>query len=493
MIEARNYIDGAWQPATGATFQSFHAADASPLSVAPVSGVAEINHAVESASRAFADPAWRDTSGGERAAALLMIADALQARREPIAELIAKEMGKPYRISLIREVDGAIDKLRYFAGAARLLDGTVTGATKPDLLDMTVPEPVGVCALIIPWNDPVDLAIRKLGAALAAGCTFVLKSSEITPASTAALFEVIDQSHALPRGVANLVHGPGTPTGEALVDHAKVAKISFTGSTATGSRIMERASKRLARVSLECGGKLSAIVFADADLDRCLDAVMYGAFMYTGQSCTACTRLLVERPVYEHVLDQLVSRTRNLKVGDPMEDGVLVGPMASRVQFDRVAKSIAMGLSEGARAVTGGPPKAGSTYIEPTILTGELRGSRIAREEVFGPVLVVQPFDSEEEAVAAANDTPYGLGGSIWTTNINRAVRVMRKLDVADVWVNTHYVRHTETPYGGRRMSGMGRELGMAGVEEYIAWKRVCIDTREEYHMKAWFEQSPST
>ena len=490
MIDAHNYVDGVWQPIGNGTFNSYLASDASPLARAPVSGAKEVDQAVAAARRAFLASEWRDTSGAERAAALLKIADELNRQREPVARLIAQEMGKPYRISLTREVDGAIDKLRFFAGAARALDGRTVGATKPELLDMTLPEPVGVCALIIPWNDPVDLAIRKLGAAIAAGCTVVMKSSEITPASTAALFEVIHDSGALPPGVANLIHGPGDPTGTALVGHPDVAKISFTGSTATGSRIMQQAGKRLAKLSLECGGKLASIVFADADLDRCLDAVSYGAFMYTGQSCTACTRLLVERPIYEQVLNDLVARSSKFKVGDPLEDGVLVGPMASRIQFQRVASYIDLALKEGATALLGGRPDPDATYIMPTILTGDLAGSRIAREEIFGPVLIVLPFDTEEEAIAMANDTDYGLGGAIWTSRINRALRMMRKLDVADVWVNTHYVRHTETPYGGRHMSGLGRELGMAGVEEYVSWKRVCVDTRDDYHMKVWFEQS---
>lgn len=490
MIEVRNYVNGAWSTSRGRAFQSFNPADGRPLSQAPVTTADEVGAAVAAAKAAFQSAQWRDTSGGERAAALLAIADALHRRREQAAKLIANEMGKPYRISLTREVDGAIDKLRFFAGAARLVNGQVTGATKPELLDMTLPEPVGVCALIIPWNDPVDLAVRKIGAALAAGCTAVVKSSEVTPASTATLFDAIHDAAALPPGVVNLIHGPGDPTGEALVAHPDVAKISFTGSTATGMRIMAQAAKRLARVSLECGGKLPAIVFDDADLDRCLDAVSYGAFMYTGQSCTACTRIFVERPLYERALDGLVARSRTLPVGDPMDPGVLVGPMASRAQYDKVAAYVKLGLAEGAHAVLGGAPDGGSLYINPTILTGELGNSRIAREEVFGPVVLVQPFDTENEALAMANDTPFGLGGSVWTTNINRALRVVRKLDVADVWVNTHYVRNSETPYGGRHASGLGRELGMAGVEEYIAWKRVCIDTRDAYHMKAWFEHS---
>jgi acyl-CoA reductase-like NAD-dependent aldehyde dehydrogenase len=489
VIDVRNYVNGTWVASKGEVFHSFNPANGGLLSRAPITPADEVGYAVAAAKAAFENREWRESSGGERATALLKLADALASRRHEVADLITKEMGKPLRISLSREVDGAVDKLRFFAGCARLLDGQVTGATKPELLDMTLPEPVGVCGLIIPWNDPVDLAVRKIGAALAAGCTAVVKSSEITPASTAILFEVLHEANCLPAGVLNLVHGPGDPTGEALVAHPDVAKISFTGSTATGMRIMSQAAKRLARVSLECGGKLPALVFADADLERCLDAVTYGAFMYTGQSCTACTRLIVDRTLYARVLDGMVTRSRTLRVGDPLDPDVLVGPMASRAQFDKVAAYVDLGLAEGAEAVIGGKPNARSLYIDPTILTGDLADSRIAREEVFGPVLLVQPFDTEDQALAMANGTPFGLGGSVWTTNINRALRVVRKLDVADVWVNTHYVRNSETPYGGRHMSGLGRELGMAGVEEYVSWKRVCIDTRDTYHLKAWFEQ----
>ena len=489
MIEVRNYVGGAWVTSQGDEFHSFNPTDGSTLSRARVTTANEVGRAVAAAKAAFERADWRESSGGERATALLKLADALARIRNEAADLIAREMGKPLRISLAREVDGAVDKLRFFAGCARLLDGHVTAATKPELLDMTLPEPIGVCGLIIPWNDPIDLAIRKIGAALAAGCTAVVKSSEVTPASTAILFEAIHQANCLPPGVLNLIHGPGDPTGEALVTHPDVAKISFTGSTATGMRIMSQAAKRLARVSLKCGGKLPALVFNDADLERCLDALTYGAFMYTGQSCTAATRAIVERSVYARVLEGLVARSRELKVGNPLDPDVFVGPMASRAQFDRVAAYIDLGLAEGAHAVIGGRADPRSLFIEPTILTGDLAGSRIAREEVFGPVLLVQPFDTEAQALAIANSTPYGLGGSVWTTNINRALRVVRKLDVADVWVNTHYVRNSETSYGGRHASGIGRELGMAGVEEYISWKRVCIDTRDSYHLKAWFEQ----
>jgi len=354
---------------------------------------------------------------------------------------------------------------------------------------MTLPEPVGVAALIIPWNDPVDLAVRKLGAALAAGCTTVIKSSEVTPASTAALIEVAHQTGAFPSGVINLVHGPGDPTGDALVAHPGVDKISFTGSTATGIRIMERAAKRLAKVSLECGGKFPALIMPDADLERCLDAVTYGAFMYAGQSCTACTRLIVHESLYDRVVEGAVARTRKLPIGDPLDPAVLVGPMASRKQYDKAVGYIRLGLSEGGRAVIGGDPgDKGDLFLPPTVLVDLPAASRVAREEVFGPVLVIHRCRDEEEALAIANDTPYGLGGSIWSQDISRALRLARRLDVADVWINTHYIRHVETPFGGRHLSGLGRELGMAGVEEYLSWKRLCIDTRASFHLKDWFK-----
>jgi acyl-CoA reductase-like NAD-dependent aldehyde dehydrogenase len=489
LIEVRNYIDGRWVDFGGPSFESVNPTTGEKLARAPVSDRGAVNAAVAAARRAFDSGGWRWTKGSVRAAALWRLADALESRSQQVSELIAREMGKPVRVNLAREVEGAIDKLRYFAGAARFLEGQVTAGTAPEIWDMVLPEPAGVAALIIPWNDPVDLAVRKLGAALAAGCTTVVKSSEITPASTAALIEAADACGAFPAGVINLVHGPGAPTGEALVDHPDVDKISFTGSTATGIRIMERAAKRLAKVSLECGGKFPALIMPDADLERCLDAVTYGAFMYAGQSCTACTRLIVHEALHDRVVAGVVARTQGLKIGDPLDPNVLVGPMASRKQYDKAAGYIRLGLSEGGRAVTGGDPgDRRDLFLPPTVLVDLPATARVAREEVFGPVLVVHRCRDEDAALAIANDTPYGLGGSIWSQDISRALRLARRLDVADVWINTHYIRHVETSFGGRHLSGLGRELGMAGVEEYLSWKRLCIDTRSSFHLKDWFE-----
>ncbi len=489
MKSVSNYVDGRWVDPDVEHFHSYNPMTGEAFASAPASDAAAIDAAVLAARRAFDHGDWRWRKGSERAHALLAFADALAARARAISELIAGEMGKPVRLNLAREVDGAVDKLRFFAGAARLLEGQVTAATAPDIWDMVLPEPIGVAALIIPWNDPVDLAVRKLGAALAAGCTTVVKSSEITPASTAALIETAHATGAFPPGVINLVHGPGEPTGEALVGHAGVDKISFTGSTATGIRIMERAAKRLAKVSLECGGKFPALIMPDADLERCLDAVTYGAFMYAGQSCTACTRLVVHESLYQRVIDGLRVRTKALPIGDPQDPAVLVGPMASRKQYEKAVGYIRLGLAEGGRAIIGGDPGDKSDlFLPPTVLVDLPATARVAREEVFGPVLIIQRFRDEEEALVIANNTPYGLGGSIWSQDISRALRLARRLDVADVWVNTHYIRHVETPFGGRHLSGIGRELGMAGVEEYLSWKRLCIDTRASFHLKDWFE-----
>jgi acyl-CoA reductase-like NAD-dependent aldehyde dehydrogenase len=491
LIEVRNYIDGRWVDFGGPSFESVNPTTGEKLARAPVSDQGAVNAAVAAARRAFDSGGWRWTKGSVRAAALWRLADALESRSQQVSELIAREMGKPVRVNRAREVEGAVDKLRYFAGAARSLEGRLTGSNVPELWDMVLPEPVGVAALIVPWNDPIDLAVRKLGAALAAGCTTVIKSSEITPASTSALLEAVDDCGAFPPGVVNLLSGPGQPTGDALVDHPGVDKISFTGSTATGIRIMERAAKRLAKVSLECGGKFPAVICADADFERCLDAVTYGAFMYGGQSCTACTRMIVDRRLYERAIEGVVERSRRLIMGDPLSPKVLVGPMASRKQFDKAVSYIAIGLAEGAKAVVGGSPKNDSSlFLPPTVLVGAPVDGRAAREEIFGPVLLTHPFDDEKEALAIANNTPYGLGGSIWSQDISRALRLARRLDVADVWINAHYIRHAETSFGGRHSSGLGRELGMAGVEEYLSWKRLCIDTRQEFHLKRWFEEA---
>jgi acyl-CoA reductase-like NAD-dependent aldehyde dehydrogenase len=485
VIEARHYVAGEWR-ADGDAFESTASASGEVVCRAPIANEVTVDAAVGAARDAFERSGWKERRAAERAAVLLALADRLEAEARPIAQLVAREMGKPIRLALDREVLGAVDKLRYFAGAARMLEGTVTGASPVHLLDLTLPEPVGVCALVIPWNDPVDLAVRKLGAALAAGCTVVVKPSEETPASTEALIRLCDGLTGLPEGVVNLVHGPGRPTGEALVSHPGVDKISFTGSTTTGRRIMEVAAASLKRISLECGGKAPALVFADADREKALDALAYGAFLYTGQSCTAATRVIIERPIHDDFLAALVERAESLSVGDPLNEGTLIGPLVSERQLERVRAFLDGIETDGGRVVTGG--SIDGLYVTPTVLTDISPDARLVREEIFGPVLAVFSFDDEDEAVRIANGVRYGLGASVWTARIDRAVRIVRRLRAGDVWVNTHYVRQAETPFGGWKESGIGRELGLAGVKEYLAWKRVAVDTSPDFHLKLWFE-----
>lgn len=285
MIQCAHLIDGEWV-AEGERFESFASYDGSPVGSAPIADAATVDRAVRAARRALTETDWATRRAADRGTVLLELADRLEAVIPEISELGTREMGKPIRLMRDREMKGAVDKFRYFAGAGRLLDGTVTGASPANVLDMTLTQPIGVCALIIPWNDPVDLAVRKIGAAMAAGCTMVVKTSEETPASTEALFRLLDDLPGLPPGVVNMVHGPGDPTGEALIAHPEVDKISFTGSTPTGKRIAEVAARRLTRVSLECGGKAPCLVFDDCYREKCMDALAYGAFIYGGQSCT---------------------------------------------------------------------------------------------------------------------------------------------------------------------------------------------------------------
>jgi len=441
---------------------------------------------VRAARHAFEHSDWRDRRAADRAAVLLELGRRLDAVQEDISRLVSAEMGKPYRLTLEREVRGAADKFRYYAGAARAIDGEVTGASPAHILDITVPNPIGVCALIIPWNDPVDLAVRKIGAALAAGCTLVVKPSEETPASTEALLRLFDDLPGLPPGVVNLVHGPGDPTGEALVAHPGVDKVSFTGSTATGRAIMRAAAGTLKRVSLECGGKAPCLVFEDCDMDKALDALSWGAFLYSGQSCTAATRIIVQRPLYDAFVEQLRQRAEAMPVGDPLSPDTLIGPLVSERQVARV-RAFVDGIGEdGGTIVTGGT--IDGLYVAPTIVTGVSPDSRIAGEEVFGPVVCVFPADGEDEAVAIANDVRYGLGASVWTSDISRAIRVSRRLDAGDIWINTHYIRQSETPFGGWKESGVGRELGMAGLREYVAFKRIAMDVSPEFHLRAWWD-----
>ena len=463
----------------GQTFDVVNPATGQTIATAPLGGPADVDLAVQAARKAFDDrKGWANWAAGKRGRTLAKFAALIKDHTEELAQLESRNVGKP--ITGARgEITGVSLVFDYYAGAANKIYGQTIPVSKPGL-DMTLREPIGVVGLIVPWNFPLLMASWKVAPALAAGNTAILKPASYSPL-TALRFGELALEAGIPPGVLNVVTGPGGSAGAAIAAHPGIGKVAFTGETVTGQEIMRLAAGNVKKISLELGGKSPNIVFADADIEKFARESPYSVFDNAGQDCCARSRILVERSVHEQVVEAFAAATRNVKVGDPADDATEVGSLVSAKQRDRVRDYIEIGLSEGASLVVGGeapddPALADGAYLMPAVFDGVNNDMRIAREEIFGPVVSVIPFDTEEEAIRLANATPYGLSGSIWSRDIGRALRTAKGVQAGVISVNSNSSVHTEAPFGGYKMSGIGRELGMSAIDLYTETKNVFID-----------------
>ena len=469
----QNFIDGEFvDAADGETEEVTNPATGEVIAEMQLSTEKDVDRAVAAAKRAF--PGWAATPPGERGAAILKLADLLEEHAEELADLESADAGKPRGVFLEDEMPFLCDNLRFFAGAGRVLEGKSAGEYVENRTSFVRREPVGVVGQIAPWNYPLMMAIWKIGPALAAGCTIVLKPAETTPVSTVKLAEYAGE--CLPKGVLNVITGNGRPAGSSLVTHPDVEMVSLTGSPETGKWIARAAADSLKRVHLELGGKAPVVVFDDVDLDVAMETIAATALYNAGQDCTASTRILAAGKVYDDVVNGLAEESKGYRMGDTLDPETTLGPLNSRRQRERVEGFLSRKPSN-AEIVTGGrEPDLPGFFLEPTVVSGLEQRDELIQNEIFGPVMTVQRFDDEAKAIEWANGTRYGLAASVWTRDIARAHRVANALRFGTVWINDHITMATEMPHGGYKQSGYGKDMSMYGLEDYTEIKHVMIN-----------------
>jgi acyl-CoA reductase-like NAD-dependent aldehyde dehydrogenase len=480
----RMFIGGEWLAAkSGEWFESYDPYAGKPWALVARGGPADVDAAASAAHAAFTSGDWPKLKPTQRGVLLRRLGDLVARDAEKLAALEVRDNGK-----LIAEMGAQLRYLPqwyfYYGGLADKIEGSVIPIDKADVFNFTRHEPVGVVAAITPWNSPLLLTSWKLAPALAAGCTIVVKPSEHTSVSMLEFCKLIEEA-GFPKGVVNVVTGFGNEVGEPLVAHPKVSKIAFTGGEMGGQKVYELAAKGLKKVTLKLGGKSPNIVFDDANMDDAVKGVISGIFAATGQTCIAGSRLLVHQSIHNSFSDRLVAMASTARMGNPMNPDTQVGPVTTRPQYEKILNYIGIAQKEGAQLALGGKPAARPEcgegwFIEPTIFSGVNNQMRIAREEVFGPVLSIIPFRDDDEAIAIANDSPYGLAAGVWTTSIKRAIRASERLEAGSVWVNTYRAVSYMSPFGGYKRSGLGRENGQDAIFSYLQTKSVWISTAEE-------------
>ncbi|MDN5925645.1 MAG: aldehyde dehydrogenase [Hyphomicrobiales bacterium] len=479
-----HYIDGAVrEPQGGDYYESFNPFTARPWALVAKGGADDVEVAVQAAHRAFRSPEWRNLTATARGHLLRKFGDLVAVNAEHLGHIETTDNGK-----LLAEMLGQVRYIpqwfHYFGGLADKLEGAVIPIDKPNMFTFTRPEPLGVVAAITPWNSPLLLAVWKIAPALAAGNTIVWKPSEFASVSALEFVKLFEQA-GFPPGVVNVVTGDGADVGEPLVTHPLVAKVAFTGGERGGQRVYELAARGLKPVTLELGGKSPNIVFDDANIDNAVKGVISGIFAASGQTCIAGSRLLVQKSIHDEFVKKVVDFAATARIGNPIELDTQVGPVTTEPQYRKVLSFIEGAKEEGATCRLGGvassrPECGDGWFVEPTIFSDVRPDMQIARQEVFGPVLAVLPFEDDEEAVAIANDTPYGLASGVWTENMGRALTMSQRLEAGTVWVNTYRAVSFMAPFGGYKRSGLGRENGMGMIHEYLQTKAVWIDMGNE-------------